>query len=101
MNEYTGIYCLKGGMEYRATLSFLNDKLSIQFVDEDRTNRKVYWYYDEINKEDLQQGFKPVIRYTGYPEQIIEVNSPQFTRELEEYINRQSKKFLLKTFGHS
>jgi beta-barrel assembly-enhancing protease len=101
MNTYTGIYYLKDGPEHSATFSFLNDKLSIQFTDEDRTKREVYWYYDEINKEELKQGFKPVIGYKGYPEQIIEVNSTQFSRELEEYINRQRKNFLLNTFGHS
>ncbi len=101
MNSYTGIYYLKGGAVYAATFSFLNDRLSIQFTDEKRIKREVYWYYDEIIKEDLEQGFKSVIRYKGYPEQVIEVNSSQFVRELEELINRQNKKFLLKVFGHS
>ncbi|MCW3115983.1 MAG: hypothetical protein JWM28_65 [Chitinophagaceae bacterium] len=101
MNVYSGIYYIQGGVEHTATFSFFKDKLNINFKDEYRHERKVYWYYDEIVKAEFWQTGRAIINYNGYPKQTIEIASKQFADELEENINRQSRRFLLKAVGHS
>ncbi len=98
MNNYKGTYSVKGGSTYAATFTFLKDKLSIKFNDDHNNGREVYWYYDEIIKEDVKQDGKTVIRYKGYPEQIIETDTQAFVAQLAGYTNRPNKKHVLKMF---
>ena len=97
MNTYKGTYFVKGGAEHAATFIFLKDKLSIKFNDENNNGREVYWYYDEIIKENFRQNGKTVVRYTGYPEQIIEADSREFASQIEEYTTKLKNKVFLKT----
>lgn len=96
MNNYKGTYSIKGGAEYAAAFTFLKDKLSIKFNDENNNGREVYWYYDEIIKENFRQHGETIIRYKGYPEQIIETDSSEFVTRLAEHTAKQNKKFLMK-----
>ena len=97
MNNYKGIYLIKGGAEHAATFTFLKDKLSIKFNDESHTGREVFWYYDGIIKENFRQNANTVVRYKGYPEQVIESNSAAFASQIEEYTTKLNKKVFLKT----
>lgn len=99
MNSYRGIYYIKGGAEHAATFSFLKDRLSIKFNDENNNGREVFWYYDEIIRENSRQAGNLVIRYSGYPEQIIEVSSAEFTTQLEVYTGKQSKRTAIKVLA--
>ena len=101
MNNFAGTYTMKGGEPYLATFSFLTDKIDIYFKDEHGNDRHVFWYYDEIIKENFRQQGKSVVRYSGFPVQTIEANSAEFATELESHISKQGKKILLKTFGHA
>lgn len=92
---------MHGGTEYAATFSFLKDKLNIHFKDEHGNDRNVFWYYDEIIKENFRQQGSVIVKYTGFPAQVIETRQSGFAGELEQHIQQQDKKFLLKTFGHA
>src|SRR5689334_20128714 len=96
MNTYKGTYFVKGGAEHAATFIFLKDKLSIKFNDENNNGREVYWYYDEIIKENIDENGKSKIRYKGYPEQTIETESSEFIARLREYTIKQNKKYFLR-----
>lgn len=101
MNTYSGTYQVQGGEAYSATFSFLKDKLNIHFKDEHGNDRNVFWYYDEIIKENFRQQGSVTVRYGGYPAQAIETRQPGFVEELEQRLQKQNKNFLLKTFGHA
>lgn len=101
MTTFKGTYTMQGGDPYPATFSFLKDKLNIHFKDEHGNDRNVFWYYDEIIKENFRQHGAVTVRYSGFPAQIIETRQSDFVAELEQHIQKQDKKFLLKTFGHA
>ncbi|MBS1609468.1 MAG: M48 family metallopeptidase [Bacteroidetes bacterium] len=96
MNDYRGKYYIKGGAEQAAIFSFLKDRLSIKFNDENNNGREVFWYYDEIIRENFRQANNLVIRYSGYPEQIIEAFSVEFANQLEVYTSKQYKRTAIK-----
>ena len=96
MNIYRGIYYLKGGARYAATFSFLKDKLVIRFNDESNTGREVFWYYDEIIKDNFRSYGTCTVRYKGYPEQIIETASAEFASLLETFTVKENKRTFIK-----
>lgn len=99
MNNYRGKYYIKGGAEHAATFSFLKDKLSIKFNDENNNGREVFWYYDEIIKENFREARNFIIKYKGYPEQIIEIASAEFVTLLETYTRIQNKRTAVKVLA--
>lgn len=101
MNNFKGTYQMQGGEPYSATFSFLKDKLNIHFKDEHGNDRNVFWYYDEIIKENFRQQGIVTVKYSGFPAQVIETRQHDFATELEQHIQKQEKKVLLKTFGHA
>lgn len=99
MNNYRGKYYLKGGAEHAATFTFLKDKLSIKFNDENDIGREVFWYYDEIIKESFRQKGNSIVKYKGYPEQIIESSSAEFASQVELYAGKEDKRTFIKVFA--
>jgi Zn-dependent protease with chaperone function len=96
VNTYKGTYSILDGPEHKATLIFLKDKLSIKFNDEYNNGREVFWYYDEITTGNSKQNEKAIVRYTGYPQQIIETDSSEFLLQLNQYILKRPQKKTLK-----
>ncbi|MGC4038005.1 MAG: M48 family metallopeptidase [Chitinophagaceae bacterium] len=96
MNLYKGIYYIKGGAEHAATFTFFKDRLSVKFNDEHNNGREVFWYYDEIVKENFRQSGNFIIRYKGYPEQIIETSSSEFVTEIEKHVAKENKRTVIK-----
>lgn len=99
MNVFRGVYYIKGDAEHAATFTFLKDKLSIKFNDENNSGREVFWYYDEIIKENFRQSGNLVARYNGYPEQTIETASAEFATQLEINTRKQNKRTAIKVLA--
>ncbi|MES1218947.1 MAG: M48 family metallopeptidase [Bacteroidota bacterium] len=96
MNIYRGTYSIKGGALHAATFTFLKDKLSIKFTDENNTGREVYWYYDEIIRSNFYSYGNCTAKYKGYPEQVIETSSAEFAAQLEAFTSRENKRTFIK-----
>ena len=99
MDAYNGIYYLAGLPEQPATILFLKDRLSIGLRDEFGNPRVVYWSYSQIKKENFWHNGRAVIRYEGYPEQVIEVGQKEFVQKLEDIFRYRERSWLSKTLN--
>jgi beta-barrel assembly-enhancing protease len=99
MDAYTGIYYLQGGEEKEVSVLFQKDKLSIGLLNDDRNPLVVYWYYDQIAKENFWKTGKAIVHYPGYPAQVLEVASKDFANELELKVNPSKILLINKIFA--
>jgi Zn-dependent protease with chaperone function len=69
--------------EQPVTLSLLKEKLSIRL----KNNREIFWYYDQITRKSVYE-----FTYGNYPPQLLRISSSSFADELEERIQKGSKR---------
>src|SRR5687767_4327903 len=94
MDAYNGKYYLHGQEEQPATLLFLKDRISIGLRDPDGNPLVVYWSYDQIVRENYWKNGKGIVRTTGYPAQVIEVEEKEFIQTLEDIFRQRERSWL-------
>ena len=94
MNAYSGKYYLQDGQEQDATILLLKDKISIGIRDENNKPRMIYWFYEQIIRDNFWKRGQAIVRCGSYPVQTIEVDSKEFAEKLEEIFTRRQKSWL-------
>jgi len=99
MDAYNGDYYIEGSGPQPATVLLLRDKISIGLTDENGNPRIVYWQYQHIIRENYRQGDKIVVRYEGYPRQLLEIGTDEFLQKLEAIFAYREKSWIRRAFS--
>ncbi|MBI1343233.1 MAG: M48 family metalloprotease [Terrimonas sp.] len=99
MDNFKGIYYVQGGQPFNAAFDFRRKKVHIQFRDETGMDRELYWYYDKIIREDFRKGDGFVVKYLGFPVQVLELKGEAERSALENRLYQHDSSRYRKVFG--
>lgn len=99
MDAYNGDYYIQGSGPQPATVLLMKDKISIGLIDEAGNPRVVYWQYQHILRDIFRQGDKIVVKYGGYPQQVLELSTDGFQQKLEAQLAYREQSWLRRAFN--
>jgi beta-barrel assembly-enhancing protease len=99
MDAYTGKYFIQDDDPQEATVLLLKDKISIGIREENGNPRVIYWFYDQVIRDNFWKRGQAIVRYGSYPVQVLEVDSQEFADKLENIFQHKEKSWLSRTFS--
>lgn len=98
VNGYNADYYTEGKERLPATLYLEKKALRIRLQSAEG-ERDLFWYYDKIMRTGFLKDGKAVVKYFGFPVQIIETDPLHFLPELDQRLRQLDRSWLRKAFG--
>jgi len=99
MNIFNGLYYHMEGVANPVTVELRESRIIITLKDEYGKPVPVFWDYDKIIREEFWKGDRAVIKYIGFPVQVLEVSSTLFLHQLESHFRKKDSSFSRRVFG--
>jgi Zn-dependent protease with chaperone function len=99
MYAYTAKYYLQGGEPKEATVLLLKDKISIGIKDENDQPVVIFWFYNQLIKDNFWKRGQAIVRCGTYPVQVIEVEEKEFADKLESLLAHRNRSWLSRTMN--
>src|SRR5688500_1596609 len=87
--KFAGTYSISGAPHQPAEISLLDDKLVIHLLHEDKSSRKVFWYYEQVS-EDPNNDL--VFMHLDYPPQLIHLAAADAANDIRQRVHASKKK---------